>query len=169
MKKYIAQAVLGGFISLISAVVFPLYGQTTDTLKNSPQVSQLRAELQQVQERCASIKAKADSLEALVKNKNGAIEGMAQEYWSAMLQPNKNCCGVKSAELRADMVQDKLIKKESALRSYHLDLEIFRVNGQKQSPEITKRYQEKYLTRKPNGDHTTSMTYTVGGFLGTNL
>ena len=164
MKKYIAQAVLGGFISLISAVVFPLYGQTTDTLKNSPQVAQLRAELQQVQERCASIKAKADSLEALVKNKKGD-----QEYWSAMLQPNKNCCGEKSAELRADMVQDKLIKKESALRSYHLDLEIFRVNGQKQSPEITKRYQEKYLTRKPNGDHTTSMTYTVGGFLGTNL
>ena len=164
MKKYISQAVLGGFISLISAVVFPLYGQTTDTLKNSPQVAQLRAELQHVQERCASIKAKADSLEALVKNKKGD-----QEYWSAMLQPNKNCCGEKSAELRADMVQDKLIKKESALRSYHLDLEIFRVNGQKQFPEITKRYQEKYLTRKPNGDHTTSMTYTVGGFLGTNL
>ena len=63
-------------------------------------------------------------------------------------------------------IGDKLIKKESALRSYHLDLEVFRVNGQKQSPEITKRYQEKYLTRKPNGDRTASMTYTVGGFLG---
>ena len=166
MKKYIVQAALGFFISLISTAVLPLCGQTTDTLKNSSQVSQLRAELLQVQERCASIKAKADSLEAVVKNKTGALEGGDQEYWAAMLQPDKNCCGEKSAELRADMVQDKLIKKESALRSYHLDLEVFRVNGQKQSPEITKRYQEKYLTRKPNGDRTASMTYTVGGFLG---
>lgn len=166
MKKYIAQAALGFFISLITTVVFPLCGQTTDTLKNPPQVSQLRAELLQIQERYASIKAKSDSLEALVKIKNGAIEGMDQEYWSAMLQPCKNDCGERSAELKADLIQDKLIKNESALRSYHLDLEIFRVNGQKQSPEITKRYQEKYLSRKPNGDHTTSMTHTVGGFLG---
>lgn len=166
MKKYIDQTALGFFISLITTVVLPLCGQTTDTLKNSPQVSQLRTELLQVQERCAAIKAKADSLEALVKAKTSAIERESQEYWSTMLQPGENCCGEKSAELKADMVQDKLIKKESALRSYHLDLEIFRVNGQKQSPELTKRYQEKYLTRKPNGDHTTSMTYTVGGFLG---
>lgn len=169
MKKYIAQAALGFFISLISTVVSPLCAQTIDTLKNSPQVSQLRAELLQVQERCAAIKAKADSLEALVKNKTAGLDGGDQENWSAMLQPNKNCCSEKSAELRADMVQDKLIKNESALRSYHLDLEIFRVNGQIQSPEITKRYQEKYLTRKPNGDHTTSMTHTVGGFLGIRL
>jgi hypothetical protein len=161
MKKYIVQAALGFLISLISTAVLPLCAQTTDTLKNSSQVSQLRAELLQIQERCASIKAKADSLEAVVKNTRHD-----QEYWSAMLQPDKNCCGEQSAELRADMVQDKLIKKESALRSYHLDLEVFRVNGQKQSPEITKRYQEKYLTRKPNGDRTASMTYTVGGFLG---
>lgn len=166
MKKYIDQTALGFFISLITTVVLPLCGQTTDTLKNSLQVSQLRTELLQVQERCAAIKAKADSLEALVKAKTSAIERESQEYWSAMLQPNKNCCGDKSAELRADMIQDKLIKNESALRSYHLDMEIFRVNGQKQSLETTKRYQEKYLTRKPNGDHTTSMTYTVGGFLG---
>ena len=161
MKKYIAHAGLSFFISLIFTIVYPLCAQTTDTLKNSSQVSQLRAELLQVQERYASIKAKADSLEAVVKNTRHD-----QEYWAAMLQPDKNCCGEKSAELRADMVQDKLIKKESALRSYHLDLEVFRVNGQKQSPEITKRYQEKYLTRKPNGDRTASMTYTVGGFLG---
>lgn len=166
MKKYFAPAVLGSFISLITTVVFPLCGQTVDTLKNSPQISQLRAELAQIKELSASIKAKADSLEALVKNKTGALEGSDEEYWSAMLQPNKNCCSEKSTELRADMVQDKLIKSESALRSYHLDLEVFRVNGQKQSPELTKRYQEKYLARKPNGDHTTSMTYTVGGFLG---
>lgn len=169
MKKYIAQAALGFFISLISTVVSPLCGQTTDTLKNSPQVSQLRAELAQIKALSASIKAKADSLEALVKNKTAGLDGGDQEDWSAMLQPNKNCCSEKSAELRADMVQDKLIKKESALRSYHLDLEIFRVNGQIQPPETTKRYQEKYLTRKPNGDHTTSMTHTVGGFLGIRL
>ena len=169
MKKYIVQAVLGFFVSLISTLVFPLYGQTIDTLKNSPQVSQLRAELAQIQALSASIKAKADSLEALVKNKAGVLEGSDQEYWSAMLQPNKNCCGDKSAELRADIIQDKLIKKESALRSYHLDLEIFRINGQIQTQEITKKYQEKYLTRKPNGDHTTSMTHTVGGFLGIRL
>lgn len=166
MKKYIAQAVLGGFISLTATLVFPLCGQTTDTLKNQAQVTQLRAELLQIQERCASIKAKADSLEALVKAKTGTIEGENQEYWTAMLQPNQNCCGEKSAELRADLIQDKLIKNESALRSYHLDLEIFRVNGQKQSSEITKRYQEKYLSRQPNGNHTTSMTHTIGGFLG---
>ena len=168
MKKYIVKAVLVGFVSLISTVVSPLCAQTIDTLKNSLQVSLLRAELLQVQERCAAIKAKADSLEALVKNKTAGLDG-DQENWSTMLQPNKNCCSEKSAELRADMVQDKLIKNESALRSYHLDLEIFRVNGQIQSPEITKRYQEKYLTRKPNGDHTTSMTHTVGGFLGIRL
>lgn len=161
MKKYIAHAGLSFFISLIFTIVYPLCAQTTDTLKNSSQVSQLRAELLQIQERCASIKAKADSLEAVVKNTRHD-----QEHWSAMLQPDKNCCGEKSVELRADMIQDKLIKNESALRSYHLDLEVFRVNGQKQSPEITKRYQEKYLSRKPNGNHTTSMTYTVGGFLG---
>lgn len=169
MKKYLAQTALVVFIKLISTVVFPLGGQTTDTLKNPVRVSQLRAELLQIQERYASIKAKADSLEAMVKAKNGIIERESQEYWSAMLQPCKDDCGDKSAELKADMVQDKLINKESALRSYHLDLEIFRVNGQKQSPETTKRYQEKYLTRKPNGDHTTSMTYTVGGFLGMKL
>ncbi len=168
MKKYIAQAVLVGFISLISTVVFPLCGQTTDTLKNSPQVSQLRAELAQIQALSASIKTKADSMEALVKQRTEIIE-MSKSYWSEFFQPCKDDCGDKSAELRADMVQDKLIKKESALRSYHLDLEIFRVNGQIQSPEIAKRYQEKYLTRKPNGDHTTSMTHTVGGFLGIRL
>lgn len=166
MKKYIANVVLVFFLGLIFMVVNPLSAQTSDSLKNPLEASQLRAELAQIQALSALIKAKADSLEALVKNKAGVLEGSDKEYWSAMLQPNKNCCGEKSAELRADMVQDKLIKSESALRSYHLDLEVFRVNGQKQSPELTQRYQEKYLTRKPNGDHTTSMTYTVGGFLG---
>lgn len=167
MKKCIAHAGLSFFISLI--FVYPLCGQTTDTLKNPPQVSQLRAELQQVQERYAAIKAKADSLDALAKNKTGALEGGDQEYWAAILQPDKNCCGEKSAELRADLVQDKLVKKESAIRSYHLDLEVFRVNGQKQSPELTKKYQDKYLTRKLNGNRTTSMTYSGRGSFGIKL
>lgn len=138
-----------------------------DSLPNpSAQAAQLQAELSQMRLRYAQVKAKVDSLEALLKNKPGALQWSDEDYRSAMLQPNKNCCSEKSTELRVDMVQDKLIKNESALRSYHLDQEVFRVNGQKQSPELTKRYQEKYLTRKPNGDHTTSMTYTVGGFLG---
>lgn len=141
-----------------------------DSLPNpSAQAALLQAELSQMQLRYAQVKAKVDSLEALLKNKTGALERSDEDYSSAMLQPNKNCCSEQSAELRADMIQDKLITNESALRSYHLDLKIFRVNGQEQSPELTKKYQDKYLARKPNGNRTASMTYTVGGFLGIKL
>lgn len=161
MKNHIARAVLSFSLSLIFTVLNPLFSQVSDSLKNSLVASQLRAELAQIQASAVSIKAKADSLEVALKAKRES-----QEYWSAMLQPEKNCCGEKSAELRADLVQDKLVKKESALRSYHLDLEIFRVNGKEQSPELTKKYQDKYLTRKPNGNRTTSMTYSGRGSFG---
>lgn len=161
MQKNRSYTVLGLASCLFVATTLSLCAQATDTI----QVAQLRAELLQMQERLAKTKAKADSLQALVHSKTYVNEGMGQEYWLSVLGCNKDG-GPTSADFEADLIQDKLIKNESALRSYHLDSQIFRVNGRIQSPALTQKYQQKYLSRQPNGHQTTSMTHTTGSFLG---
>lgn len=161
MQKNKSYTILGLASCLFVATTLSLCAQTTDTM----QVAQLRVELLQMQERLAKTKAKADSLQALVHSKINVDVGMGQEYWLSVLGCNKGG-GPTSADLEADLIQDKLIKNESALRSYHLDSHIFRVNGRIQNPAWTQKYQQKYLSRRPNGDQTTSMTHTAGSFLG---
>lgn len=150
---------LASCIFVLSAL--SLGAQTKDTL----QIEKARAELLQMQELLARTKVKTDSLQALVQLSTNIEKEMGQEYWLSVLGCNKDG-GPTSADLEADLIEDKLIKNESALRSYHLDSRIFRVNGRIQAPALTQKYQQKYLSRQPNGHQTTAITHTTGSFLG---
>jgi len=162
MKKNRFYVTLGLASCLFVATALSVCAQTTDTL----QVTQVRTELLQMQKRLAKTKAEADSLQqALVQIQDLSSVAMGQEYWLDVIQNSKKEVQIFAAFIR-DLVQDKLIKNEAALRSYHIDQEVFRVNVRKQDPGITQKYQQKYLSRRPNGDQTTSMTHSGGSFLG---
>jgi hypothetical protein len=52
-----------------------------------------------------------------------------------------------------ELVNDKIIKSKSDLRDLKLEDNIFKVNGEKQSPALLQKYQDKFL-KVPNGKRT---------------
>lgn len=135
-----------------------------DTLPDTEaKITRLKAELNQVQFQLQQTRFKIDSLQSsLIHQKEENFTD--QDYWIDVIRSGEAREKITSAQFLADLEEDKLIKDAKELHSYHLDLQLFKVNGKIQSPEIALKYQQKYLSAKPNGDKPISMSRAPSRF-----
>lgn len=125
------------------------YINTGDTVPlDRTRLVQLQMDLALVKRQYEQEQAKFDSLRAQAEKKATELgeeinQKIAGERVNKVLEM-----------LIADFIADGIIKDKKQLRSYRLDKNTFKVNGDRQANQLRRTYRQKYILNPATGNHT---------------